>query len=325
MTYKTGEHVLRAQDQTHGPTVLFVDDSATDRTRGAGLIAGKHPEWRIIQAACAEDGLQKLRERHFDAVVSDIVMPNMDGREFLRTINQDFAGLPVVLITAQGNDRIAAECVELGAVNYVPKRRMAEDLVPALEDVITAQKQLVATRRVLQHVVQNCCEFEIQNDLEQIRSLINFVRDRLSGFERFTPTDIRSMTTAIRESLLNAYFHGNLEANSRPLEHTRDEYIAHAARRRSDPQFADRRIRLEITLDPVEITFRISDQGKGFERAVVADLTGPPDERLCAGNGFRHIQQSMDSVSFNDAGNMIILARSVGNGQSATKESNPVN
>jgi len=303
---------LSGQDKSLGRTILFVDDSATDRTRGVGLIAGRHPEWNIVQADCAEDGLSKLRERQFNAVVSDIVMPNMDGREFLRTVNKEFAGLPVVLITAQGNDRIAAECVELGAVNYVPKRRMAEDLVPALEDVITAQREVIATRRVLQHVVRNCCEFEIQNDLDQIRSLINFMRDRLSGFERFTPADIQSITTAVRESLLNAYFHGNLEANSLPMEHTRDEYVTQAVRHGSDPRYSDRRIKLELTLDPVEITFRISDQGKGFEHAIVADLTGPPDDRFRAGNGFRYMKQSMDSVSFNESGNMVILTRSVG-------------
>ncbi|MCP4174395.1 MAG: response regulator [Fuerstiella sp.] len=308
-----GEHLLGVQYETLGPRILFVDDSATDRARGAGLIAGKHPEWTVIQTACAEDGLARLNEDRFDAVVSDIVMPNMDGREFLRTINQKFVGLPVVLITAQGNDRIAAECVELGAVNYVPKRCMAENLVPALEDVITAQQEVVSKRRVLQHVVQNCCEFEIQNDLDQIRSLINFLRDRLSGFERFTTSDIQSMTVAVRESLLNAYFHGNLEANSRPLQHTRDEYMARAIRHKSESQYSDRRIRLEINLGPDEITFRISDQGKGFERTIVSELTGPPDDQLPAGNGFRQIQKAMDSVSFNAAGNTITLARSVSN------------
>ena len=302
---------MRGQDQASGPTILFVDDSATDRTRGSGLITRRHPEWTVIQATSAEDGLKQLAERHVDVVVSDLVMPHMDGREFLREINLEFAGTPVVLITAQGDDRIAAECVELGAVNYVPKRRLAESLVPALEEVILAQKEVVATRRVLQHVVQNRCEFEIQNDLDRIRSLINFLRDRLSGFERFTPEDIQSMTTAVRESLLNAYFHGNLEANSRPLEHTREEYVARAVTRKSEPPYSDRLIRLEVKLDPVEITFRITDQGKGFNHAIFADLTGPPDDRLPAGNGFRQIRQAMDSVSFNDSGNMITLTRSM--------------
>ncbi|MEO2017731.1 MAG: response regulator [Fuerstiella sp.] len=306
-----GEQALKGQDTATGPTILFVDDSATDRTRGSGLILGRHPEWTVLQASCAEDGLNVLAERQIDAVVSDLVMPNMDGREFLRKINLEFVGVPVVLITAQGDDRIAAECVELGAVNYVPKRRMADDLVTALEDIITAQKEVIATRRVLHYVVQNRCEFEIQNDLDQIRSLINFLRDRLSAFERFTPTDIQSMTTAVRESLLNAYFHGNLEANSQPLEHTRDEYVAHAVRHKSDPAYSDRRIRLEVKLDPVEINFSITDQGKGFNHSIVADLTGLPDDRFPAGNGFRQIHQSMDSVSFNESGNMIILTRSM--------------
>ncbi len=102
LSHRTGEQVLRGQETAPGPTILFVDDSATDRTRGSGLIRRRYPEWTVIEAACAQDGLNVLAERHVDAVVSDLVMPNMDGRDFLRRINLEFAGLPVVLITGIG-------------------------------------------------------------------------------------------------------------------------------------------------------------------------------------------------------------------------------
>ena len=49
-------------------------------------------------------------------------------------------------------------------------------------------------------------------------SLANLVRQRLSGTERFSDVEINQVVSAVREALLNAHFHGNLEANRHPLE-----------------------------------------------------------------------------------------------------------
>lgn len=292
-------------------TILVVDDSVTDRTLSVGLIRRSHPNWHIIPVAGAREALQEITRRHIDIVVSDLVMPGMDGQEFLQVMSDDHPLIPVVLVTAQGDDRIAAECIALGAVNYVPKRRLAEDLVTVLNEVLQAEEEMLATRRVLQYVVQNRCQFEIDSRLDQIWSLVNFIRERLHAMQKFLPEQVRNMTTAVRESLLNAHFHGNLEVNSRPLELSRTEYVALAAERRQQPEFSDRHVRLCMLLEPGTIRFEISDDGSGFDQSCLSSLTGPPQEDFTNGNGIRRMRFLMDSVCYNDVGNEVTLTSAV--------------
>ncbi len=301
---------MAADDET--TTICFVDDSATDRVRGTGLIRKSHPDWQVIAVASAREALQHIGESMPDVVVTDLVMPEMDGKQLLKSIRESYPSIPVVLITAQGDDSIAAECVGLGAVNYVPKRLLAEKLVPVLDEVIHTEKELHITRSVLKHIQQNRCQLEIDSDLNQIRSLVNFVRERLHAMQLFSGDRVQKITTAVRESLLNAHFHGNLQVNSRPLELPRSEYIARATARKSQPEFADRRIRLTMSLQPEAIRFHIEDDGPGFDRSFLQTLSGPPQDEFSNGNGVRHMQMSMESVRWNESGNAVTMTGAVG-------------
>lgn len=288
-------------------TIFFVDDSLTDRVRGAGLIRKARPDWTVVELESGSAALQQLRTVQPDLIVTDLVMPEMDGRALLKVVSEEFPLIPVVLITAQGDDRIAAECVGLGAVNYVPKRALADDLVNVLTEVIQAEEEARLTRRVLQFVKHNRCEFEIDSELDQIRSLVNFVHERLQALQLFSPQRIRDITGAVRESLLNAHFHGNLQVNSRPLELTRDEYFERAATLRSKPDQPRGRIRLIMSLQPEFIRFQIEDDGPGFDQSCVGELDGPPQEQFQNGNGIRRMQTWMGEVLWNQAGNAVTL------------------
>ena len=293
------------------PTVLFVDDSVTDRTRGVGLIHKRHPQWSVLQASSGQQGLDELSQSVVNVVVCDLVMPEMDGRQFLKSVRQRFPETPVVLITSKGDDQIAAECVETGAVNYVPKRRLADDLVRVLDEVVNNQREAVLLHRVLKHVDHNRCDFEITNDLNQVRSLANYDGDRLKAFQRFRPETINNIATAVREALLNAYFHGNLGVNATPLQHTRAAYTELAIQRKALPETAGRHIRLSMELDASRIRFCVSDDGMGFDRSAIAQITGPPNDAFLCGNGLRRMGSFMDTVSFNDVGNEVTLTRSL--------------
>ncbi len=293
-------------------TVFFVDDSATDRVRGTGLIRKSHSDWNVVAISSAENALKKLEQTVPDILVTDLVMPEMDGKQLLRVVRDNYPAVPVVLITAQGDDRIAAECVGMGAVNYVPKRLLADRLVSVLDEAIQAEDEVALTRKVLKFIKRNQCRFEINSDLDQIRSLVNFFRERLHATHLFTASRVQQMTMAVREALLNAHFHGNFETNSTPLELGRDDYIALASQRKDDERYQNRRIRVTMSLQPETIEFCVEDDGPGFDQSGLVDLTGPPNEKFGNGNGVRQMNTSMDSVSWNSAGNAVILSTSVG-------------
>ncbi len=82
------------------PSVLIIDDDAGERTRVASLIAGG--SFDVASAASGKEGLALLRRRRFDAVVLDLVMPEMSGLDVLREAQRDerLRGVPFVVLSA---------------------------------------------------------------------------------------------------------------------------------------------------------------------------------------------------------------------------------
>ena len=290
-------------------TVLFVDDSETDRTRVGGLLQGERPNWNLITRKSATAGLELLRKHPVSVVVTDLFMPGMTGEEFLLEIRELFPSIPVILVTSQGSDQIATRSLELGAVNYLPKRRVVKDLVKAIDEVLRSAQEAKMAQTVLAHLQQSRTIFRIAMSLEQIRSLLLLIRERLQVLPCLSDEDVRHVTDAVREALINAYFHGNLGVNSRPLELSRDEYQQLGKTRREDAHLANRTILVEITQNSEMIRFCVTDSGNGFDTGIVSELTGSPSAEFSNGNGFRIMQQHMDAIEFNSSGSSIALVR----------------
>jgi len=101
---------------------LIVDDFSTMRRIVRGLLK----EMGCLHAAEAEDGvaaLAMLRASHFDFVVSDINMPNMDGFALLKAIKADesLRHLPVLMVTAEARKEDIVQAAQNGAAGYIVK------------------------------------------------------------------------------------------------------------------------------------------------------------------------------------------------------------
>ncbi|MBL0719484.1 chemotaxis response regulator CheY [Piscinibacter sp. Jin2] len=101
---------------------LIVDDFSTMRRIVRGLLK----EIGYQQAEEAEDGvvaLQMLRNGHYDFVVSDINMPNMNGFDLLKAVKADEAlkHLPVLMVTAEARKEDIVLAAQIGAAGYIVK------------------------------------------------------------------------------------------------------------------------------------------------------------------------------------------------------------
>jgi chemotaxis protein histidine kinase CheA len=128
-----GEHIVRAAHDrdTRGAVVhaqavvkrslLIVDDSLTTRTllRNIMLSAG----YDVVTAVDGVDAWNKVQQRQFDCIMSDIEMPNMNGWEFCERVKRDgrLADTPVVLITSLSKDEERRRGLAIGADAYVVK------------------------------------------------------------------------------------------------------------------------------------------------------------------------------------------------------------
>ncbi|MEI9980121.1 MAG: response regulator [Edaphobacter sp.] len=114
---------------------LIVDDSAVMRKvieralRQAGLELSE-----VLQASNGEEALQLLRESQsgspLSLILSDINMPVMDGLQFLETRRQEnlAQGVPVVMITTEGNESFVLRAIAAGAQGYICKPFTAEQV-----------------------------------------------------------------------------------------------------------------------------------------------------------------------------------------------------
>ena len=109
-------------NNNRNPQFLIVDDFSTMRR----IIRGLLKEAGYVDADEAEDGqvaFQKLQTGHFDCVITDINMPNMNGFELLESIKEDekLKSIPVLMITAEASKDDVLKAAKLGASAYIVK------------------------------------------------------------------------------------------------------------------------------------------------------------------------------------------------------------
>ena len=94
--------------------------------------------YRTVMAADGAGGLARLDDGPFDALVLDLMLPDMDGLEVCRRIraNAQHAGLPILMLTARGDatDRVIG--LELGADDYLPKPFEPRELLARLRAIL---------------------------------------------------------------------------------------------------------------------------------------------------------------------------------------------
>ncbi len=101
--------------------VLIVDDEKTflqTVSEGLSLYAA---EFNVLTAENGKKAVEILNKVRVDIVVTDLKMPEMDGFELLAYINNNFPGIPVIVITAFGTQEIADRLMRSGAVQYLEK------------------------------------------------------------------------------------------------------------------------------------------------------------------------------------------------------------
>ncbi|HEY9860701.1 MAG TPA: hybrid sensor histidine kinase/response regulator [Candidatus Obscuribacterales bacterium] len=110
-----------AEAQAPKQTVLLVEDSITIRTQEKRIL--ESAGYEVVTAVDGLDGFNKLRTREFDAVVSDVQMPNLDGLGLTAKIRQhkEYSELPIILVTSLATDDDKRRGAEAGANAYIAK------------------------------------------------------------------------------------------------------------------------------------------------------------------------------------------------------------
>ncbi|NUM88472.1 MAG: sigma-54-dependent Fis family transcriptional regulator [Bdellovibrionales bacterium] len=138
-------------------TILVVDDE--ESIREFLQIMLKREGWKVESAESAVKALRILEKQSFDAVISDISMPDMSGIELLTKIRQSKPNLPVIVITAFGSTESAVEAMKLGASDYLTKPFEVHELKLCLEEALK-KTALERENSALQQELRKTFSFE---------------------------------------------------------------------------------------------------------------------------------------------------------------------
>ena len=133
--------VRETEKKDNRPTVLVVEDNPDML---AFVVRQLSKEYTVLTATNGAEALQVLDGNYVNLVVSDVVMPVMDGFELCKTIKSDlnYSHIPVILLTAKTNIQSKIEGMELGADAYLEKPFSVEYLQACASSLIQNREKL---------------------------------------------------------------------------------------------------------------------------------------------------------------------------------------
>ena len=157
--------------------ILVVDDEPLIRE----IIIRKLSEFGYIATPVenAFEALNKMREKSYPLVLSDIMMPGMDGIELLKRLRSLYPDTAVVMITAVSNVNIAIEALREGAYDYLIKPFNFEEVVLSVKNAFERRDLILENRLYQKHL-----EALVENQTSEIRQLLSKEQERSSELNK---------------------------------------------------------------------------------------------------------------------------------------------
>ncbi|MEH1922271.1 ATP-binding protein [Nostoc sp.] len=156
-------------------TLLIIDDCAADRKiYRRYLLKDPHHSYQILEADCAEEGLALCRKVRCDVILLDFCLPDMSGLELFDQMQQTLfkTSVPVIMLTGRGDEEVAVQVMKRGALDYLVKQHLTQDVLQlAVRNAIKQsclQAQLQKTQERQRLIATTALRIRQSLNLEQI-------------------------------------------------------------------------------------------------------------------------------------------------------------
>jgi DNA-binding response OmpR family regulator len=288
------------------PRILIVDDQKVLRN-----LLSRYLQREGFEPLEAEDGrkaMELYRATNPAVVLSDIMMPEMDGLGMLRAIRAHDPQAAVILMTGYGSEDVLLEALRAGAVNFFKKPFDFQEVLAVVRSVARHRVAPDPTPFRSRYLLEETKLFELTTADLEIQPMINQIALHLSSLG--DDADLIHIRIGIEEMINNAVEHGHLgitlDEKHQALE--RGEYGELIRQRLSLGDNARKRIRVATRLGPEELVITIRDEGPGFDWKAQPALT-PEALFRYNGRGILLTRIYFDEVRYNDTGNEVTLIR----------------
>ncbi|TWT61199.1 ATP-binding response regulator [Rubinisphaera italica] len=295
--------------------VLVIDDDAAWQ-KVMLLLLARRGDFDVHAVMNLQEARAQLKKNPYDIVISDLELASSgrlveNGLDVISIIEEEGLEIPVIAVTGNGNETSVVEALQRGAANYISKFNVRDHLYKTVDSVVQTIGQRKLKSKLLGSIVELKLRYCIHNDIRLISPFIEELKSNLSSRTELSTTTITRILISAEEALMNSIVHGNLEISSEIRETSMAEYHDMIETRAQDPQYQNRRVSLEISLNPVRFQLTIQDQGIGFDLSNIKD---PRDEKYisrASGRGMLLMQTFMDSVEYSDHGRCICMTKMI--------------
>ena len=122
--------------------ILIIDDHAVVREGLKQILRDEFPSTQFGEACDAGEALDLISKQDWDMIILDIFLPGRSGLEVLKDINQNKPKLPVLVHSMHSEEAFAIRAFKSGASGYMSKSELPEQLVKAVNQLLTGKKYI---------------------------------------------------------------------------------------------------------------------------------------------------------------------------------------
>ena len=287
--------------------ILVVDDEEMIRTIIKKFLLQFTDD--IICATNGKEALELYKKEKPMFVISDIVMPVMDGITFLEKVRQYDHAAKVILLTGFGTEKIIIKALRAGAINFLKKPIRIEEFITIVQKVIAINHDEKQKKINTASVFEESKKLIIHNRIDDISGAINQLL--LCATNVCQEMAITGLRTGLYEIIMNAIEHGNLnitfEEKSKALE--QNSYISLLEQRINDSSYKNRKVTIDYKMYNNKLEYKIKDEGNGFDWEKITFEDDFESLSRPHGRGIIMTRFYFDEVNFNKSGSEVVLVK----------------
>jgi CheY-like chemotaxis protein len=257
--------------------ILIIDDVEEIR-----ISLSKIVEQLGIVPLTASNGLEALdllQSEKIDLIITDLMMPEMDGLQFIVQSRKLNPRIPIAVISGYADIKNATFALTRGAFNFITKPFTIKEVENVIRKGLRLRELSLGTDRLLK-TIRNRTDITIPSFTHLLPSVSFYVLKECQWRGIDNENLLNNISVCIDETLTNALTHGN-EGNP------------------------DKTIAITLQFDTEKFTFTIQDEGNGFDvkefdRQLKQNAIDIPNKR-----GLFIVEYLADEISFNDKGNEV--------------------